>query len=114
MGRLFRGPFFCRALHHSTRCLSGRERDEFLVNLYRRELGKSQPDLALTWNNLARLYASMGKSKNARLFFNRSLKLLAHALGKSHPATRAVERKLRNMHTISRSRPTAAGKSRST
>ena len=63
MGRLFRGPFFCLALRHSTRCLSGRERDEFLANLYRRELGKSHPDLAVTWNNFARLYASTGKSK---------------------------------------------------
>jgi hypothetical protein len=79
-----------------------------------RELGQSHPDLAVTWNNLAMLYASMGKSKNARLFFKRSLKLLAHALGNSRPSTRAVERSLQNMQTISRSRPTAAGKSSST
>ena len=79
----------------------------------RRELGKSHPDLAVTLNNLAMLYASMGKSKSARLFFDRSLKLLAHSLGNSHPSTRAVERNLRNIHTISRSRPTPAGKSSS-
>jgi hypothetical protein len=67
------------------------------LEMKRRELGSSHPDVGITLNNLGMLYGSQRKTAAALECFQMAVRILNQSLGGSHPNTRGVRGNLKRL-----------------
>ena len=53
--------------------------------MYKRLLGEQHPDVANSLNNLASLYVSQGRLKEAEPLYKQALQMYKHLRGEQHP-----------------------------
>jgi hypothetical protein len=64
-------------------------------------LGESHPDVAISLNNLAKLYQGQGRNAESGVLYSQALDILRIQLGEDHPITMKVASNLASLNATS-------------